>query len=123
VRAERSAGLLGPLESEVMTALWAQSEAVTVREVLELVNRGRAQPLAYTTVMTVLSRLHDKNVVAREQAGRGFRYRAAVGGEAEIAVRGVVREYGEAAVAGFVDEVRDDPQLLARLRALLGDEP
>jgi predicted transcriptional regulator len=30
--------------------------------------------LAYTTVMTTLSRLHAKGAVARAQAGRGFAY-------------------------------------------------
>jgi hypothetical protein len=32
-----------------------------------------------------------------------------------------VRDFGEAAVAGFVDEARADPRLLRRLRTLLDD--
>jgi predicted transcriptional regulator len=32
--------------------------------------------LAYTTVMTVLARLHDKGQVSREPSGRGYAYRA-----------------------------------------------
>jgi predicted transcriptional regulator len=105
-----------------MRALWQQPDGLTVREVLEVVNRDRDSPLAYTTVMTVLSRLHDKAAVSREPVGRGFRYQASVGNEAHIAVRDVVREYGDAAVAGFVDEARADPQLLRRLQRLLADE-
>lgn len=120
--AERDGRTLGSLESETMNVLWRNEDGLTVREVLERVNAGRAQPLAYTTVMTVLSRLHDKQIVAREPVGRGFRYRANVADEAEIAVRDVVREYGEAAIAGFVDEVRADPKLLARLHNLLADD-
>jgi predicted transcriptional regulator len=117
--AEREGRTLGPLELDVMRQLWKHSTPLTVREVLELVNEGRKPPLAYTTVMTVLSRLFDKAIVDREPEGRGFRYRAAIAGEAEIAVRDVVREYGGAALAGFVDEVRGDPKLLARLRRIL----
>jgi predicted transcriptional regulator len=119
---EREARTLGSLESAVMHVLWQQPDSLTVRQVLELVNRGREVPLAYTTVMTVLSRLHDKAAVSREPAGRGFRYQASVGNEAHIAVRDVVREYGDAAVAGFVDEARADPRLLRRLRRLLADD-
>src|SRR3954462_3459461 len=33
--------------------------------------------LAYTTVMTTLSRLHEKGVLQREQAGRAYAYRIA----------------------------------------------
>lgn len=117
--AEREGRTLGPLELDVMRLLWKRATPLTVREVLELVNTGRKSPLAYTTVMTVLSRLFEKSIVDREPAGRGFRYRAVIAGEAEIAVRDVVREYGGAALAGFVDEVRGDPKLLARLRRIL----
>lgn len=121
--AESDVGRLGTLESQVMRELWHREKGATVREVLDALNSSRRPPLAYTTVMTVLSRLHDKGIVTREPAGRGFRYLAAVAGEAEIAVRDVVRAYGDAAVAGFVDEARADPRLLARLRHLLDEAP
>lgn len=106
-----------------MQALWAEPDGLTVRDVLDRLNRGRRHALAYTTVMTVLSRLHEKAIVDRRRDGRGFRYVPTVDDEAEIAVRDVVREYGDAAVAGFVGEVSGDPQLLARLRLLLAEEP
>ena len=114
--------LLGPLETEVMRALWASPSPVSVRDVLERLNDGRRQPLAYTTVMTVMSRLADKGILHREMDGRGYVYEAAVPDEASIAVRSVVRDFGEAALAQFVDEARSDPKLLRRLRRLL-DEP
>ena len=38
---------------------------------------------------------------------------------AAIAVRGLVRDFGESAVAQFVDEARADPKLLRRLERLL----
>ncbi|TMK97155.1 MAG: BlaI/MecI/CopY family transcriptional regulator, partial [Actinobacteria bacterium] len=47
----------GPLEAEVMDAVWAARAPVTVRKVMGHLNEGRAEPLAYTTVMTVMSRL------------------------------------------------------------------
>ncbi|HEX5541998.1 MAG TPA: BlaI/MecI/CopY family transcriptional regulator [Micromonospora sp.] len=73
---ERTAGpptrTLGPLESEVMNALWQSDGPLTVRETLQsFTNRG----LAYTTVMTVLDNLYRKGWVERELDGRAYRYR------------------------------------------------
>jgi len=113
--------VLGPLEAEAMEVLWAGAEPLSVRAVLDRVNTDRVPPLAYTTVMTVLARLADKGILLRERDGRGYVYRPALSDAASIAVRGVVRDFGEAAVAGFVDEARADPRLLRRLRTLLDD--
>jgi predicted transcriptional regulator len=119
---DESRSLLGPLEREVMRALWAAEEPLSVRAVLETLNRRRRPKLAYTTVMTVLSRLTDKEIVRRRRVGRGYAYEAAVPDEAAIAVREAVRDFGDAAVAHFVDEARADPRLRRRLRRLLQDE-
>lgn len=110
---------LGPLEAEVMAVLWQAQEPVSVREVAERLNGGRAAALAYTTVMTVLSRLAGKGILVREQQGRGFVYTPAVADTAEIAVRGVLAEFGDAALARFVERVELDPTLRARLRKLM----
>src|SRR2546423_9525505 len=64
-------GYLGPLEAEVMELLWAAKEPLTVRTVLERLNRGPRPPPAYTTVMTVMARLAEKEVLRRHRAGRG----------------------------------------------------
>lgn len=114
--------MLGALESEVMTALWAADGALSVRQVLGLLNDGRTPPLAYTTVMTVLVRLAEKGVLTREPVGRGYVYAATVEDEAGIAVQGVVRDYGEAALAHFVEQARSDPKLYRRLRRLMAED-
>ncbi len=115
-------GVLGPLERDVMRALWEADEPVAVRAVLERVNKRRRAPLAYTTVMTVLSRLTDKQILRRRRAGRGYAYEAVLPDEAAIAVREAVREFGDAAVAHFVDEAQADPRLRRRLRRLLQED-
>jgi len=116
--------LLGPLEAKVMRAVWAADESglVTPRQVLERINGGRSQPLAYTTVMTVMSRLADKELLARTKVGRGWAYEALAKDAAEIAVRDVMRDFGEAALAHFVAESRSDPKLRRRLERLLREE-
>lgn len=114
--------MLGPLEREVMSALWVAEAPLTVRAVLDRLNEGRRPLLAYTTVMTVLARLSEKEIVVRRRVGRGFVYEAALPDEAAIAVRETVRDFGDAAVAHFVDEARADPRLRRRLRRLLEEE-
>ncbi|MDN5381211.1 BlaI/MecI/CopY family transcriptional regulator [Streptomyces sp. LB8] len=65
---------LGELEDAVMTRVWKWNRPVTVREVLEDLQRERS--IAYTTVMTVLDNLHQKGWVRREAEGRAYRYEA-----------------------------------------------
>jgi predicted transcriptional regulator len=55
----------------VLAVLAASERALTPGEV----QAALAQDLAYTTVMTALTRLHAKGVVTRERAGRGYAYR------------------------------------------------
>jgi predicted transcriptional regulator len=66
---------LGQLEAAIMQRLWDTDAPLSVREVLDDLNRER--PLAYTTVMTVLDNLHGKGMVSREKDGRAYRYRPA----------------------------------------------
>lgn len=104
-----------------MAVLWSADEPVSVREVAGRLNAGRSEPLAYTTVMTVLSRLAGKKVVARKRQGRGYVYIPTVADSAEIAVRGVLARFGDAALARFVDQVELDAGLRARLHRLMGE--
>jgi predicted transcriptional regulator len=65
---------LGDLQGAVMEIFWRR-ESATVREVADVLNKKRS--LAYTTVLTLVSRLWSRGLLEREQEGRGFRYRAA----------------------------------------------
>lgn len=114
--------ILGPLEAEVVQAVWAASAPVAVRQVLEKLNRRRSPTLAYTTVMTVMSRLAEKGILRRRAEGRGYLYEAIARDAAEIAVRNVLKEFGDSAVAHFVDEARADPKILRRLERILREE-
>ncbi|MFB6891022.1 BlaI/MecI/CopY family transcriptional regulator [Kitasatospora sp. NPDC056327] len=113
---------LGPLGAELLTVLWGADGPLSVRQVLEEVNRRRGEPLAYTTVMTVLNRLSERNVVRRAARGRGFVYTALVTGAADLAVRDVILDHGLSVVAHFVDRYQAEPQLRARLMNLIRPE-
>lgn len=66
---------VGPLELEVLGVLNAGSD-LGVAEIQATLKSG-GHELAYTTVMTVLVRLHKKNLVTRRKEGRQFLYSAA----------------------------------------------
>jgi predicted transcriptional regulator len=68
---------LGPLEVRVLGLLRAEEPAAVaaVRERLA----AEGEPLAYTTVMTVLTRLHEKGLVRRSRDGNRFLYVPAAG--------------------------------------------
>jgi predicted transcriptional regulator len=119
--ADQGAGRLGPLEAEVMAVLWASDRPMPVRDVVRAVNAGRGSPLAYTTVLTVMTRLAGKKVLARSRTGREYRYTPVAADIADVAVRGVLDEFGDSALARFVDRVELDPELRDRLRGLIGD--
>src|SRR5689334_16557961 len=112
-------GGAGSLEAEVMAVLWASDAPLAVKDVLEALNATRTEPLAYTTVMTVLGRLEAKRALTRGRVGRGYVYEPRAADEAGLAVRHVLDSFGDAAVARFVDEARADPDVMARLRRLL----
>ena len=83
--------------------------AATVREIVDDV--GKRRDLAYTTVMTIMSRLHEKGLLARERDGKGYVYRPAFSREEHRArlsrelVRGLVDEFGDVALAQFAAEL------------------
>lgn len=99
---------LGPLESAVMERLWKRGRA-TVREIVE--DLGRSRALAYTTVMTIMTRLHAKGLLERDRDGKTYVYRPAFTREqhrerlSRDLVRGLVDEFGEVALAHFAAEL------------------
>ncbi|MGW6145734.1 BlaI/MecI/CopY family transcriptional regulator [Streptomyces sp. NPDC055140] len=106
----------GELESGVLAALWAADQPLTARQVLERLPGD----LAYTTVLTILSRLHDKGMLVRHPAGRGYAYAPVRDEASETAVRmHSLLERGsdrEAVLTRFVSELsQEDEQLLHRL--------
>jgi len=65
---------LGPLEADVMRLVWEKGE-VQVEDVHQALLADRA--IAYTTVMTVMTRLARKGLLTRRKHGRAYLYRAA----------------------------------------------
>ena len=75
----------GELENRVLSVLWATDRAMTPREVHAVISAKR--DLAYTTVMTILTRLWEKEEVTREKHGRSFVYQPVLGRDERVAQR------------------------------------
>lgn len=111
---------LGSLEAKVMQVAWADPQThLQVRDVLERID----DELAYTTVMTVMARLHDKGLLRRRRQGRAWAYRAASSQDAYTAgaMVDVLAGAGNrtAALLHFVADL--EPGEAEELRRLLGD--
>ena len=113
---------LHELETEVMDAVWAGGEETTVRRVMEELNAGSSPDRAYTTFMTVMSRLDDKGLLKRRREGKTDIYRPVMSREdylaarAEAEVGALVDQFGDVALTHFARQMASlDPE---RRRAL-----
>lgn len=116
---------LGEAELAVLRVLWEEGPQ-TVRAVMaKLHDRGRK--VAYTTVMTFLTRLEQKGVVASDKGEHAYVYRAKVTREqvAKTRVRSLLDQLYDGAAAPMVlhliENERFTDQEIAQLRKLLKD--
>ena len=110
---------VGGLEIQILEELWAADGWVSGRELWE---RLGDESRAYTTVMTVLGRLVEKELVERVEEGRGHLYRAA-GDPDELTAQAIgsllsATQDPRMALAHFVENL-EDPELVAELAAVL----
>ena len=110
---------VGNLEYAVLVDLWKRG-AGSARQIYEQV--GRPSGLVYTTVAKVLDRLHAKNLVDRERAGKAFIYRPAVRRETLERARArqildrLLGTEAQPAIATLVDAMESkNPELLDEL--------
>jgi len=114
---------LSELEAEIMEDVWERDES-TVRDVLESLNRGRKQR-AYTTVMTIMTRLDRKGLLTRKRRGKTDVYRPALSRDAyraaraEAEVGALIDQFGDLALAHFARRAGAlDARRLRKLRRL-----
>src|SRR5215469_8930756 len=108
----------GELEAAVLEVLQHGGSALSPGEVRERIGGD----LAYTTVVTILSRLHAKDLLSRYKEGRVHRY-APVADQPGLAARRMARVLDEEAdretvLARFVSSLSDrDEELLRKMLA------
>jgi predicted transcriptional regulator len=116
--------VLGPLAAEIMRAVWAEGES-TGASVAARLGQQRHHVPAYTTVMTVMGRLYERNLLSRVKRGRQYVYTAAAREDAMIdrlsqaAVDDLIARFGTTAYRQFALRLADaDPGTQEQLAEL-----
>ena len=111
------------LEGETLATLWSADHPMTPAEV----QRALGGELAYTTVMTILTRLYVKGLAQRVPVRRGYAYRPAEGQAAFAAqqMRDVLDQGADRSLVlqQFVERLQpDEERLIRRVLQSRGDE-
>jgi predicted transcriptional regulator len=125
---ERAVKVLGRLEGRIMRAVWSGSvePTFTVRDIQKI-----TPELAYTTLMTTLSRLAEKGVLTQSRVPhqRAFDYRAAGSPSEFLATASreqanrMLEQFGDAALAAFAARLEAlPPEQRERLRRAAGSD-
>lgn len=115
--------VLGDLEADVMKVVWNEGK-VTVRDVYEQLRLNKK--IAYTTVMTIMTRLAEKGLLAKEPQGNAYVYTPTIS-ETEFAkmvvsevLDGLLEEFAEPALSHMVDRLSfEDKDRLSQLEELI----
>jgi predicted transcriptional regulator len=115
---------LHELEEEVMEEIWRRQE-VSVRGVMEALNGRAPKDRAYTTYMTIMTRLDTKGLVQRRREGNTDFYRPVYTRDqytdlrAFVAIESVVDQFGDVALAHIARQMaRLDPEHRRSLQRL-----
>ncbi len=112
--------VLGKLEAQIMELLWSDSPA-TVHDIHGKLKQTRK--VAYTTVMTVMSRLAEKGLLKRKKQGYSYLYRP-VSSRQEFSrsivgsvLNGLIGDFGSPVVQQFLDRIEEDETLMKELES------
>lgn len=113
------------LEAEIMEIVWDLNQShFTVSDVVEVISSNR--DVAYTTIMTTISRLFEKGLLEREKVGRKYQYRALQSRQEYIVqlTKDVIQQLPpigqQAAISMLVEHIEDaDDDELLRLEEMI----
>jgi BlaI family transcriptional regulator, penicillinase repressor len=113
---------LGKVQLQIMQVLWDKQRA-TAREITDAINAS--EPIAHSTVQTMLRVLEDKQSVGHEQDGRTFVFfpRAKEHDFKQIATQNLVERLFEGRVSNLVAHLLSDENVskeeLGEIRKLI----
>lgn len=115
--------ILGDLEQKIMDILWESKTPLSVKEVVEKINSD----CAYTTIMTVMKRLCEKELLVRKLNGKTFVYvpykkrEEFAQGRLKDLFNSIIHSYGELAISQFVDSVKGNKENIDTLKKYVED--
>jgi len=109
----------GPLEAKIMDVLWNDVE-MTIKDVQQVLEREKLSN--FNTVMTVMNRLVDKEILCKRLEGRSFLYKPLLSREEFLTTQSkemtneLMDEFGSVVVSHMLDALEDvDDALVAKL--------
>ena len=115
--------VLGDLEADIMEIVW-QKESVSVRDVYETLRLKR--DIAYTTVMTIMGRLAEKDLLLKTTRGNAYIYSPALNKLeftkkiVSAVIDGLMDEFREPAVSHFMDRMgKEEEEQISKLEGLI----
>lgn len=115
--------IFGDLEADIMEILWSNGR-LTVREVFEKLKHKRR--IAYTTVMTVMTRLAQKEILRKIKDGNAFIYEPLQTREkfsqttSQAVLDGLLADFSSPLLSQLVDSLeKDDPQKILELSKII----
>lgn len=97
-----------------MEIIWLSNTSVSVKNVYEKIRKKRK--IAYTTIMTIMSRLTTKGLLKRKCGGKAYLYEQNYSKDKFLAnasqqiIRNFVSSFGDGAVAHFAQEIEKIPK-------------
>ena len=94
------------VELEILQVLW-EHEPATVRTVVDVLNQTR--PRAYTSILSMLNVMFEKELVVREMQGRAHVYRSRVSREKTLGgvVKDLLRRAFKGSTTSLITQVLD----------------
>lgn len=111
-----------------MKVFWGGDDELTIHDVLDEINEDLVEPYAYSTINTVVVRLQRKGLLDRRRIGKAHAYWPVMDRDefersrARRSARSFLKQFGDLAVAEFADEVKADPDRLAKLRQVMSED-
>ena len=109
----------GPLEAKIMDVLWNDIE-MTIKDVQQVLESEKSTN--FNTVMTVMNRLVDKEILQKRTEGRSFLYKPVLSREEFLTTQSkemtneLMDEFGSVVVSHMLDALEDvDDALVAKL--------
>ena len=109
----------GPLEAKIMDILWNDIE-MTIKDVQQVLEREKSTN--FNTVMTVMNRLVDKEILHKRMEGRSYLYNPVLSREEFLTTQSkemtneLMDEFGSVVVSHMLDALEDvDDALVAKL--------
>ena len=113
----------GPLESKIMNILWNGNES-SIKEVQQILEKEK--PINFNTVMTVMNRLVEKNILTKRLEGRTSLFKPLttkedfINNQSKKLTENLLDEFGGLVVNHMLDSLKEvDDHLLEKLEQKL----